>query len=106
MEWKKVNLHGAGGISRLCGTYEIHDVMRVPDGKYKIKVLQNGTENFIALPNICVRSVDGTPEWTSGTGRTETEALEKALAALSSDLATLNGNVDRDRFAWSDPIEF
>ena len=106
MDWKNIKLHGAGGISRLCGVYEIHDIMRVPEGKYKIKVLQQAAEDFIALPNICVKSVDGTPEWPSGSGRTEMEALEKALEALSSDLATLNGNLERDRFEWSDPTEF
>jgi hypothetical protein len=107
MKWARVNLQGATGISRVCGVYEVDDLMRVPDGKYKVKVLQRGPEEFVAYPNICVKSSPGgIPEWTSGLGRTEEEAIEKALASLGAQLAALNGSLQRERFEWSDPVEF
>ena len=55
MEWTKVDLHGAASISRVCGVYEVQDLVRVPDGKYKIKVLLRANGTFLAVPNICVR---------------------------------------------------
>jgi hypothetical protein len=85
MEWLRIDLHGAGRIARVCGLYEIQDPLRVPDGKFKVKVLQRGECDFLALANICVRTADGTPDWTSGVGATEAEALERLLRALSYD---------------------
>jgi hypothetical protein len=98
----KTALYGATSIARISGIYEIQDAMRVPDGKYKIKVLQYSSDHFIAIPNLWVRSAGP----TSGSGSTEKEALENALRALSSDLAPLGGNLQREEFEWADPTEF
>jgi hypothetical protein len=106
MDWARIDLHGAVHISRVCGVYEITDVLRVPDGKYKIKVLERGKNDFLALPNLCVKSIGGTPEWTSGLGNTEAEALEDALEMLGRDLDALKGSLQRERFEWSDPTVF
>jgi hypothetical protein len=106
MTWAKVNLHGAKSIARVCGVYEIHDFLRIPEGKFKIKVLQRGPDEYVAYPNICVRSPAGIPGWTSGMGRSEEEALEDALKALAADLDALRGSLERERFEWSDPTDF
>ena len=86
MNWLRINLHGAARIARVCGTYEVQDPLRVPDGKFKVKVLQRGESDFLALANICVRTDNGTPDWTSGSGATEADALEGLLRALGADL--------------------
>ena len=106
MDWAKIDLKGAGSVPRVCAVYEVYDTRRVPDGKYRIKVVQYPSSEYRAFPNICVRSSGGIPEWTCGSGRTEAEALEAALAALSADLEKLHGSVEREAFEWSDPVEF
>ena|SRR6185312_4908576 len=106
MDWTKINLHGAGSIARICGVYEVTDVARVPDGKYRIKVLQYPSGGYYAYANIRVRSPGGIPDGMGGSGPTEAEAVEKAVAALSTDLEMLKGSVQREAFEWSDPVEF
>jgi hypothetical protein len=102
LPWTAINKHGAGSIRRVCGVYEIFDQARVPDARYKIKVLQRAEDDFVALPNFCVKSTG----WRSGLGRTEAEALQDALSWLGKDLDSLGGSLQRDRFEWADPKEF
>lgn len=102
MNWKTTSLHGATAIARVVGIYEVQDIPRVPDGKYKIKVLQYQNGNFVAIPNLWVSAAGP----TSGSGSTEEAALENALRALGDDLAVLQGDLEREKFEWADPTEF
>jgi hypothetical protein len=102
MHWIKPSLYGAASIARVSGVYEVQDILRAPDGKYKIKVLQYDDNQFVAIPNLWVRSAGP----TSGSGSTEQEALENALRALAVDLDSLEGRLQREDFEWADPTEF
>jgi hypothetical protein len=102
MKWLDIDLHGAVSISRVVGEYDVQDLNRVPDGHYKIKVIQRGECDFAAFANIRVKSSGG----MAGLGRTEKEALEDVLRGLGAELDTLGGSLDRDLFEWSDPTEF
>jgi hypothetical protein len=104
MNWKKMQLHGADGIAKLCGVYELTDAHRLPGGKFKIKVLER-TDDFIAVPNVCTKSEGGQPEWICGLGATELEALQDAIERIMLDLSSKDEWGEED-LEWSDPRDF
>jgi hypothetical protein len=104
MNWKELNLHGAHGIAKLCGVYELTDAHRLPGGKLKIKVLERAAD-FIAEPNVCIRSESGEPEWTCGLGKTELDALQDAIERIMSDLGARD-EWSEEHLEWSDPRDF
>ena len=104
MAWKDIELKGAIGIARICAVYEITDQHRLPGGKFKIKVLER-EEDYIAIPNVCVRSESGMPEWTCGLGKSDMEALQDAVDRIMTDLGTKDEWSEED-LVWSDPRDF
>ncbi|WP_437335246.1 hypothetical protein [Sorangium sp. So ce394] len=104
MDWRKLNLYGAGCIARICGLYEVTDT-RIPGAKFKIKVMERDSGDFMACLNVCLKAPDGSPDWMVGLGRTDLEALEDALKRFTQDLSSRE-RVDDDDFEWSDPIDF
>lgn len=105
MEWKAIALHGAASIARVVGVYEVQDMRGIPWVKYKIKVLQRGVDDYAAFPNVCVKGEDGTPNWISGLGRTEPEALQDAVKQMGEELSLRSAWKTED-FEWSDPHDF
>jgi hypothetical protein len=105
MDWRTINLYGAASISRVVGVFEVRDLRGVPWTQYKIKVLERGVEDFIALPNVCVKSEKGVPEWISGLGRTDVEALQDVIQRLGETLMSRT-NWRTEDFEWSDPHDF
>lgn len=103
MGWKNIRLNGASAIARICSVYELAE-HRLPGGKFKIKVLER-EQDFIALPNVCIRSESGVPEWTCGIGGSETEALQDAIEYIMADLGTKQDWLE-DELEWSDPRDF
>lgn len=104
MHWKQINLHGSASISRLCGEYTIHDVVRVPGTKYRIKVYERESD-YIALPNIAFRTPEGRVDGTCGLGRTEVEALQSAVEGVSEWLSS-RANWEEEDIEWSDSRDF
>jgi len=104
MTWKNIALHGAQSIARLCGIYEISDTHRLPNGAFKVKVLERA-QDYLAVPNVCVRGPDGSPEWISGLGQNEREALQDAVARVMSKLGQRD-EWQEDELVWSDPRDF
>jgi hypothetical protein len=104
MTWKNIALHGAQRIAKVCAVYEITDSQRLPNAAFKIKVLERA-QDFLAVPNVCVLSAEGLPEWISGIGSTELAALEDALSRIMSDLQQRE-EWQEDQLAWSDPRDF
>ena len=51
-----------------------------------------------------VKNSDGSPEWISGLGATEEEALEDTLKWFMDSVG--NAPLPADDFTWSDPHEF
>jgi hypothetical protein len=103
MNWKNIDLNGAGVIARVCSVYEV-GVTRVPGAGFKIKVLEYAN-GYVAFPSICIRSAGGTPEWTSGSGESELEALQAALKNIMADLGTEKLWAEEE-LEWSDPRDF
>ncbi|NMO19719.1 hypothetical protein HPC49_35275 [Pyxidicoccus fallax] len=104
MDWRAISLHGATGISRVTNVYEVQD-LRVPGTRYRIKVLERVQGDFLALPNMCVKNSGGEPEWISGLGRTEVDALQDAVSRTSEMLVSA-ARLATDDFEWSDPRDF
>ncbi|NOK32980.1 hypothetical protein [Corallococcus exercitus] len=104
MSWSAINLRGAARISRVANIYEVQD-RRVPSTRYKIKVLERDIGDFLAVPNLCVKTRTGEPDWTAGLGRTELEALEDAIGRMGEALGTAE-RLTPDDFEWSDPRDF
>jgi hypothetical protein len=105
MDWRAINLYGAASISRVVGVFEVSDLRGVPWTRYKIKVLERGAGDFIALPNVCVKGEHGVPEWMSGLGRTDIEALQDLVERLGEMLRS-RSNWRPEDFEWSDPHDF
>ena len=103
-DWRQLDLNGANSIARLCGVYEFTVARRIPSGKLKIKVLERSAD-FIALPNVCVKSATGEKEWTCGIGKNEVEALQDAITRTMADLGSREEWAE-EQLAWSDPRDF
>lgn len=104
MAWREVDLQGAKGISRVCGVYEITDMGRIPGGKFKVKVLEC-SRDFMAVPNVCSRAPDGTPDWMVGLGASEEEALQAAIVYTMGQLSKQESWRD-EQLEWADPRDF
>ncbi|MCK6524643.1 hypothetical protein L6R49_24820 [Myxococcota bacterium] len=82
----------------------IYDVLRVPGTQYRIKIFEREAD-FLALPNLRFRALDGSVDGTCGLGATEVEALQDAIARVSELLASRprweEGDLD-----WIDPRDF
>ena len=57
-EWKRLKVLPHASVARVCAVYEIQDVMRLPSGKYKVKVLER-RDDFLAVANLAVKAADG-----------------------------------------------
>ncbi len=104
MDWKAINLHGGASISRVANIYELRD-FRIPSTIYRVKVLERGSGDFLALPNVVVKNKSGDPEWTAGLGRTELEALQDIIDRMDESLMSAERLTSED-FEWSDPRDF
>lgn len=105
MDWRAINLNGAASISRVVGVFEVTDLRGIPWTRYKIKVLERGPDDFIAVPNVCVKNDSGSPDWMSGLGRTETEALQDIVRQMG-ELLGARSNWRTEDFEWSEPHDF
>ncbi|WP_157758170.1 hypothetical protein [Cystobacter fuscus] len=104
MNWREIALHGAVNIARVVNIYEVQD-LRVPGGKYRVKVLERGQGSFFAIPNVCVKTSAGTPDWTGGYGSTDVEARQDAVVQVGAMLGS-GERFKPDDFEWSDPHDF
>lgn len=105
-DWKEIKVAGINKIDKVVAEFEVWATEKVPYGKFKIKILETTNGGYIGLPNLAVKNIsDGTPEGTSGFGRTIEEALEDTIKYF---LQTLEGRTDlaEDDFEWSDPHDF
>jgi hypothetical protein len=103
MNWKEIELKGAGSIARVCAVYELSD-NRLPAGGFKIKVLEREND-YIALPNIRFRLESGVIDGTCGLGRSEIEALQDAFECVMAELGTKDEWLEEE-LEWSDPSDF
>lgn len=105
MDWKDVSLCGATMLSRVCGEYEVIAPNIPYGGRFKIKVLERRDGTFLAMPNVCLKAADGSPDWSGGSGRSEAEALQALLKWFMEELQK-RGSCSPHDFEWSDPRDF
>jgi hypothetical protein len=104
MSWKTLGAALDCQISRICGVYQITD-NRIPGTRLRIEVLESGRDGgFLAMPNMCFYA-SGAPDWTSGMGRTEEEALSDLLEYFLGELDR-RGAVDEDEVEWAESRDF
>ena len=105
MSWKKIDLFGGKGISRLCGEYQITEPSKLPSAQFRIKVWERDIGDFLAVTNVCLKDAQGSPDWVAGLGGSESEALEDCLRSFMEQLRG-RAVVSEDDFEWSDPLDF
>lgn len=105
-DWKDIKIDGITEINKVVAVFEVWDTMRIPFGKYKIKIIENVKGGYIGIPNIAVKdSEDGTPNWISGLGETIAEALEDTIKYFLGTLNMKDNYTDED-FIWSAVEDF
>lgn len=102
--WKTVDLGDATTIDRVWDIFEV-DHPKIPGRRFKVKVLERRAGDFLAVPNVFLKSANGTTEYITGLGRSGIEALDDLLRRFLPPLATADPE-DPDRFDWSDPRDF
>lgn len=95
---------GAAVLGRVCAVYELYD-SRVPHGgNFKVKVVERA-DDFAAFVNVLAKDAEGMPDYLSGIGRSEREAIEDLMRRFMKSLETSSPQTEDD-FEWSDPHDF
>lgn len=102
--WKNIRNDGIQEIQRIVAHFEVFSE-KVPYGKFKLKVIEKASGSFIAVPNLAIKDLEGSPEWISGFGTSVEEALKDAITYF---LDTLEGKEyqDENNFEWAAPEDF
>lgn len=101
LTWQRLKVEGLGPVARFAAVFQIGPPLAwLPFASFKMKVLERGDGSFLAVPNVCVRSPDGSPGWTSGLGSTAEDALNHFVQSLNA-----RRDLPEDSFMWSDPEE-
>lgn len=96
-------------IDRVAGLFEVWLGSEFPFAKMRIKVLERGAGDFLAVPNVCVRSiVTRDPVHVSGLGSTVQEALDDLIKGFVRDsrLNTPADGLSESNFEWAAPEDF
>jgi hypothetical protein len=96
-------------IDQVVGVYEVWLDDRFPFSKMKVKVLQRGDGDFLAVPNLAVRNrLSHKPEFTSGIAADPKSALDDALKSFMNEVNENRPNRTfvEDDFEWADCQEF
>lgn len=105
-EWQNIRIQGITEINKVVAVFEVWNNEKIPCGKFKVKILESSSGNFIGVPNIAVKnSEDKTPEWTSGMGNSVSEALKDTIKYLMESINECSVLSDSD-FEWAAPEDF
>ncbi|MBS2014611.1 MAG: hypothetical protein JST00_17115 [Deltaproteobacteria bacterium] len=92
-------------MDRVCEVFEVYHPTVPHGGRFKIKILERSGGDYLAVPNLFVKSEDGAPDYISGLGQTSAAALEDLLARLIPAITALTSD-DDGIFEWADPRDF
>lgn len=96
-------------IDKVVASYEVWLDAAFPFAKMKVKVLQRGTEDFAAFPNLARRDpISRNPDYTCGLGGTADAALNDLLTRFVAEVREhlpSNGYTPDD-FEWSAHEDF
>jgi hypothetical protein len=108
-EWMHVELRGALSIEKLVSEFMLRD-QRIPSGRTKIRVWQDRAGRFSAHVDTAPLEHNGSSTRTAGSGSSEFEALEQAIAYFMADLEVAAKRCDRllieTNFEDADPHDF
>jgi hypothetical protein len=104
-EWKKIRVKGVSKIEKVIAIFEIWAIEKVPYAKFKIKIIENNSGEYVGVPNIAVKNADGSPDWIGGFGSNSTEALEDTLKYFMESLNDRD-DLTEDDFEWAAPEDF
>ena len=96
--WRIVKLHGATELRKLVGIYELSVKGLVRFIEFKVFERK---DDFIAFPNAAKKNSDGYPDWTSGLGKSEVEALQDGIMYLMKDFSTIS-DLNDDKIIYRD----
>lgn len=104
--WQHLKVEGLGPATRVAAVFQIGPPLGwLPFPSFKVKVLERGDGSFLGVPNVCVKALDGSPQWTSGLGSTVEQALEDALNYFVLSLDDRR-DLSEHAFMWTAPEEF
>lgn len=106
VSWRELRFKEFGPVSRIAAVYQIGPPLAaLPFASFKVKVVERSDGSFLGVPNVAVRSQNGSPDWISGLGQTVDEALADTLRFFTK---SLDGRTDwgEDSFVWAEPEDF
>jgi hypothetical protein len=96
-------------IDRVVAQFEVWVDSSFPFTKFKVKVLERGPGEMLAIANVAVRNHESAvPEYEAGMGDTVEESLRDLLSRFFESVrrhTTPSGLTEHD-FAWSVPEDF
>lgn len=96
-------------VDRVVAEFHVWVDAALPFAKMKVRVLERGPSDFLAIPNVAIRSLrDGSPEYSSGLGDSIEEALKDLLGRFTEAVRSQTppqGLKEAD-FEWVDPDDF
>ncbi|NQU26276.1 MAG: hypothetical protein HQ567_33740 [Candidatus Nealsonbacteria bacterium] len=109
MDQPTAGIEGVARIERVAEVFEVWPREDLPFAKFKIKVLDRGSSQFLGIPNVAIKNpVTGNREGTSGLGESVEEALQDALRYFFKELQEhpYDRPLTEDDFSWADPEDF
>ena len=105
-DWRNLRVDGLGPVARQAAIFQIGPPLtRLPFASFKIKVVEFPDGSFLGVPNVALRSSDGSPDWIAGVGSSMEEALEDTLRRFAQSAQVGGGEADED-FEWAAPEDF
>jgi len=96
VKWQTLLVPGLGPIERVVAVFTIGPPLeRLPFASFKVKVIERADGSLFGVPNVAVRTADGTPDWIGGFGKTVDEALAECLTYF---LGTVDDRAKADLF--------
>ena len=102
-------MDGIRKIERIVAYLDVWLGALFPIAKMKAKIVETPSGAFTAFANLALRnSTSGIPEFTSGSGSTQHEALTNLLTNFVSEAKShpRGANLTEDDFEWSAPEDF
>jgi hypothetical protein len=102
-------MDGVIRIDRVVEHLEVWVDQSFPFAKFKVKVLESSSGDFLAIANVNVRNASSrVPEHVSGLGSTVEEAVDDLLVRFVSEARVHSpvGGLTEADFEWSAPEDF
>lgn len=103
--WKFIKINEVVEINKVVAVFEIWNHIKLPYGKFKVKILEKCDGSFIGVPNVAFKDHEGNVNWISGFGKSIEEALEDTISCFFDTIKKEEELKDID-FEWASPEDF